>query len=278
MSDTVPEIQLLLSLPFDRPEDFAAALPADVQLNEGGLVMPDGRGYGWSARPQDGEFARIVIEGATHRPTPAEQEAIHHAPVLLEMFGPGGSIEAAVGMLAVGAMLCEAGASGLLVYNSGLGHGATGWLELAQDAGDPDSGGPHWAFVATTRSADLSGMGVDGPGLYTAGMHCLGHREVAMPSCGDDETDWFMLNNFCGYLEHSGRVPVDGDVLTAMAPPPQDAGPGDAEAGLVPLQRVRYAPCGHFPEGSPMHNPYGMYLLLPLDPDDPESMAYKPAG
>lgn len=278
VSDTLPEIQLLLAVPFESPGDFAAALPREVELAEGALVMPDGRRYGWSARPQDGEFARVVIDGAGRPPTPAEQQAMHAAPVLLEVYGPGGSADAAAGMLEVGAMLCDAGASGLLVYNSGLGHGATDWLALAEDAAGPEGGGPHWAYVATTRSRDLSKMGVDGPGLFTTGMHCLGHRDVAMPSCGDDETDWFMLNNFCGYLEHSGRVPVDGDVLTALQPPEDAEGLDELEQAVVPLQRVRYAPCAHLPEGSPMHNPYGMYLLLPLDPDDPESMAYRPAG
>lgn len=324
MKKSIPEITLTFAIPYSSPEELAEALPDGVTLSARGITMPDGRRYGLSARPQDGEFAQIVRGGSTRPPTNGEMQAMRDAPILLGLYGPGGSDDAAAAMLQIGNMLCEAGASGVLNHNSGLGHGASEWRKLAADA---DDGGLHWALVATNRCGNLSKMFTDGfdeepsdhfhgSGVFTSGMHCLGHRDVVVPTLGDDEGDWFAANNFCGYLEHSGRIPVDGDVLTAMVAPsdPEDASEYPATAlkgfnflpewtdgdnaaadsseddppelrgdrsqhikgSIVPLQRVRYATCGYVPADSPMFNPYGVYVLMPLDPDDPQSLAYRP--
>ncbi len=295
MDDAVPEIMVTVAIPHDSGEALTAALPRGVTLDEGGLRMPNGRRFEVGVRPQDHQFWEVVSGGTDHPPSKAEARAMREAPMLFELIAPGGSLEAAAAMLRAGAAICEAGGSGLLVHNSGIGHGAADWLKLAADA---DSGAAHWAFVMTTRSEDLSEMGVDGPGVFTMGMHCLGHRDVVMPTLGDDEFDWFSVNNFCGYVENSGRVPVDGDVLAAMAGPslppdqmPDDAppnpepppegllppAPADGSSQMVPMHRVRYAPCTRFPPDSPMHNPYGLYVLDPLDPDDPESHEFRPS-
>jgi hypothetical protein len=245
--------------------------------------MPDGFAVELLPGEQDGLFADVVCDGATHEPTDEERRAMRDAPTLLQVHGPGGSLAAAIAMLRVGSALIDTGGSGVLVHNSGLGHGAQDWRTLAND---PD-GGPHWAFVATVRSDKFDG--IDGPSLFTTGMHCLGHRDVVLPATGDDEADWFAINNFCGYLERSGRTPVDGDVLTVLAGGTgaevvSDAGDsdldfetGDDVSRMIPMQRVRYAECRHIPTDSPLHNPYGLYVLLPLDPDDLESYAYRPS-
>ena len=191
---------------------------------------------------------------------------MNEAPTLLRVLGPGGTMEAAIRMLKFGNALVRAGASGILVENSGATHGGGDWRKLCKK---PDEG-VHWALTTSNRDSDGEMTGLGRAALFSSGMHCMGHRDVVVPCVGDEETDWFQLNNFCGYLERSGRTPVDGDVLTAMA----GEGP---EAQIVPMYRVRYGECEHFPEG-PMFNPYGMYVLELLDPDDPRSMDYLPSS
>lgn len=265
----VPSITITLAVPQAAPEQLRDALGGGYRFDERGLHDPDGRRYDVLALPQDHEFADVVVGGATHAPSEEEVAAMRAAPTLLKVTGPGGSDEAAAAMLRVGAALMDAGASGVLVDNSGNGHGAEDWRALAADA---EGGGAHWAFVASNRDHDGTWTGGGEPVLFTMGMHCLGHREVVVPITGDDEADWFHLNNTCGYLERSGRVPVDGDVLTAMA---------EDENGMpkmVPMFRVRFEACDHIPSDHPMHNPFGMLRLQTLDPEDPASMDWRPSS
>jgi hypothetical protein len=271
MTDRLPKITLLFAVPFASPQELLQALrnERDYQLTGPALRTADGTLLELDARPQDGEFADIVSSGTSHPPTNDEIKRMRAAPTLLTLSGPGGSPQAAQRMLAAGAMLMRIGAAGVLVYNSGLGHGASDWCKLADD---PDAG-IHWAFVGTTsdpkgRTADI-GM----PCIYSTGMHVMGLRDVVVPATGDQKADWFHVNNYCGYLQKSGRIPVDGDVLTAVA------GETDAQTPqLVPMFRVRYAPCTSFPPDSPMFNPYGMYVLHPLDPEDPQALDYLPSN
>jgi hypothetical protein len=271
MTDQLPRITLLFAVPFRTPKEFVEAVekePGYACVAEG-LRVPDGGILEIDGRRQDGEFARIVSSsGGGHPPTEDEIRRMEAAPMLLSLTGPGGSIEGAKRMLAAGAMLMRRGASGVLVYNSGVGHGASNWQKLADE---PDAG-VHWAYVGTTRDEDGRFGDLRGPCLYTTGMHVVGQRDVVVPATGDEQADWFQINNACGYIEQSGRIPVDGDVLTAML-----EGEGGEPPRLVPMFRVRCAPCRAFPPGSPMHNPYGLYVLELLDPEDPESMYYVPS-
>lgn len=272
MTDAAPELQVTFSIPQASPMELAAALREveGYSLGKRGLDTPDGVALEVSVRPQDGEFAAVVC-GGDRRPTASERRAIEAAPTLLTLIGGAGTREAALRMLRAGGALVECGASGVLVYNSGLGHSARDWKDLADD---PSGDGGHWAYVASTLDRDGSLLGLEFPTLFSTGMHVFGHRDVAVPATGDDELDHFQLHNYCGYLHDSGRTPVDGDVLTAMT-----GGPGtDEEPQIIPMFRVHVGDCEHIPEGSPMHNPYGMYLLHLLDPEDPESMEYRPAG
>jgi len=268
MAPPLPGITITLAIPQSSPSEPHQASPDGSTPDERGFRDPEGRHYRVDALPQDDEFTDIVLGGCTHQPSKQEIKRMRAAPTLIKVTGPGGSEAAAATMLGVGAALVDAGAAGILVDNSGNGHGADDWLALAEDA---DGGGTHWAYVATNRDGrgDWAGHGV--PVLFTMGMHCLGLREVVVPITGDDEADWFHLNNTCGYLERSGRTPVGGDVMTAMA---EDE---DGNPMMVPMFRVRFGDCDHIAPGSPMHNPYGMLRLLMLDPDDPESMDYKPS-
>ncbi len=276
MSDATPMIELTLAVPFEHPDELHAALKragSEYRLGERGLRMPDGRSIEVSVRPQDGEFAQVVCGGGgPHQPSDQERRAMEEAPTLLTLMSRGGSQEAAMSMLEAGAALMEVGASGVLVRNSGMGHGAEDWLSLA---GDPTGGGVHWAYVTSQRASDpdRGGMFDFGfPAMFSIGMHCLGLRDVVVPTTGDDQVDWFQLNNYCGYLERSGRTPVNGDVLTALTGDPEEGGE------MVPMFRVRTRDCEHLGPDHPMHNPYGLYVLEPLDPDDPESMKYRPGG
>ena len=272
MADQPPKITLLFAVPFASPQALVEALVNEpgYKCEKGGLRTPDGTLLELDGRPQDGKFADVVVRGNGPRgPTKDETRRMRAAPTLLSLTGAGGSTEAAKRMLAAGDMLMRLGAAGVLVYNSGLGHGASDWRKLN---GKPDDG-IHWAFVNTTRDPNGQIGGLEVPCLYSTGMHVMGHRDVVVPATGDERADWFQVNNYCGYLQQSGRIPVDGDVLTAMV----EGQDGEAPQ-IVPMFRVRYAPCKTFPADSPMYNPYGLYVLQPLDPDDPRAMDYLPSS
>ena len=280
MSDAAPEIEVTFSVPQSSPMELAHALrdtegARGYALGKRGLETPDGVALEVSVGPQDGEFATVVC-GGSRRPTASERRAMEAAPTLLTLIGRGGTREAALRVLRAGGALVHCGASGAFVRNSGAGHSARDWQDLADD---PSGDGAHWAYVVATRDPDGSLTGVGFPSLFSSGMHVFGHRDVVVPAIGDDEMDYFQLHNYCGYLHDSGRTPVDGDVLTAMTggpAPGQEPWEATEEPQIVPMFRVRVGECEHFPLGGPMYNPYGMYVLHALDPDDPESMEYQP--
>lgn len=279
VADALPRIELTISVRFERSAELAAALTTGWRLEEREeehrLLGPNGESAILLARPNDAEFADVVSNSASARPSKGERRAMREAPILAMLSGLGGSASAAHAMLAAGAAIVRAGGSGVLVHNSGLGHVAGDWLALADQPGEYD--GPHWAFVTTVRS--------DGGERYdSVGMHCLGLRDVTLhlppleelpPDIDLDELAWNHVNNFLGYVEAGPKPVVDGDVVGGQLGPAEPGEPGD-ELAMVPMFRAHLVADDFSPAGTAQHNPYGRYRLTPLDPDDPESTQWKP--
>jgi len=86
-------------------------------------------------------------------------------------------------------------------------------------------------------------------------MHCLGLRDAEMLEVPDPEWAGFFLHNFLGYTYQSGVPVLDGEAL------------GDEDSALY---RVRHVECTRFTPQAPFHNPYGVWRLEKMDPQDQE--------
>ncbi len=81
-------------------------------------------------------------------------------------------------------------------------------------------------------------------------MHVIGLREAIMAHTADDKADHVTLTSFLDYT-------VSGDVSIAE---------GDLYGGAAaPRYLLGKEPVRRFRPGSPMHNPYGQWRLLPLE-------------
>ncbi|MFT3786550.1 MAG: hypothetical protein QM770_10335 [Tepidisphaeraceae bacterium] len=241
--DPLVQITIRVPGPWETPQDLFNVLPEGFNLEGQGseiwLTGPDGIRAALQARPRDEQFFPLWLEGCNREPTQTEVSGVklYRHTVLLTM--PGGSFDRAVQMLKAGAAILEAGGYGVFVDNSGIGHGASDWLDLTEDTG-PDGGGPFWGFVNTFG---------DDENLWTHGMHVLGFRDAQMPRTGDDKKDDFHIRNFLAYTYRSGATIKDGDDL------------GD---DLGPLYKVKLIDDDRIESNHPMFNPFGRYQLQPL--------------
>jgi hypothetical protein len=244
----LPRIDLRVPGPWRSPEE----LDERLALAGGGYrageehIVHDATGnrFDWGVSPHDDEIHEIFAHSG--RLTDEEIAKIESHAVKVHVSGPGGSPDAARAVMAAATALVKAGGYGVMVDNSGNTHGVEDWLALA---GDEQPGGLYWAYVAMTGDAGE---------VYSTGMHCLGFRdaEVRIPNIPDGpgrEDMGFLLHNFLGYVYQSGIPVSDGDPL------------GDEESALF---RARARPCTRFKEGTPYHNPYGMWFLEPIGDDD----------
>ena len=236
--DSLPEVILRIPGQWSGTDELEEMLPKGCRFDEEGLHLPDGPTLEFKAMPSDNEFPEVFTSACRKPPSDEELQKVKNYKVNFCLAGPGGSLDAAKHMLKAGAAIVHTGGAGVFVDNSAMAHGRSDWLELA---GDEEVGGVFWAFVATV------GGSVE---LWSLGMHVLGFRDAIIPRTGDDEADHFALNNFLGYLCESEQTIVEGDLL------------GDEETALY---RVRNEPAERFPPGSPLHNPYGLWRLEPVE-------------
>ena len=241
-----PIIELRVPGPWETPVEFSQALRSagcayDVDAPQ--LVhIPTGRRFDLGVSPHDDEIAE-VFEGAG-RLSEEEIERIHSHAVKVHLSCAGGTVEDARAIMDAATALVRAGGYGVFIDNSGNAHSTDDWMALASD---PKPGGLYWAFVAATGGAG---------GVFSTGMHCLGFRDAEILCIPDTQYAGFILHNFLGYTYQSGITVEDGDPI------------GDEEG---PEFRVRHIPCTRFDEGTPFHNPYGVWRIERIEEDDDDS-------
>jgi hypothetical protein len=246
--DSLPQIELRIPGPWGSPGEFMDALEAHskrFRVVDGALVdVKSEQTFSIGTSDPDDQIADIFAQ--CHRISPAEVDEIASHKVKVHVSGAGGSIPAARAMMRAGTALIRAGGYGVMVDNSGNTHTPRDWLALA---GDKQPGGLYWAFVGAAGSSQA---------VWSCGMQCLGLRDAELRGVSDREYAGFLLHNFLGYTYQSGNIVLDGDELRD-------------ENG--PSFRVKHLACTRCAPGTPFHNPYGVWLLVPLreivvPPDD----------
>jgi hypothetical protein len=240
--DIVPEITLRIPGPWESPKQLLESLAA---INTGWVIAPPvageemcllheptGRRFKLGAVVADAELAELFAESG--RMDDRELDALREHIVKVFVTGPGGSLEAAKTFLEIGAAFIGAGALGVMVDNSGLCHSPKDWLALA---GDADGGGTFWGFVTLSASPRE---------IFSAGMHCIGYRDVELPDPVDRQTGGMIVGEFLGYSYRSEAQILDGDPI---------GGPDG------PQFILRHVECTRFPKDSPWYNPYGVWRL-----------------
>jgi hypothetical protein len=246
--DVAPRIELRVPGPWRSANELADALAKAetgfALLDEETMVYVNKKGkerrFHWGVSEPDDEIADIFAD--TGRPSAKEIEAIRGHACKIHVEGPGGSVPAAKAMMRAGTALLKAGGLGVMIDSSTAAHGPRDWMKLANDK---EPGGLYWAYVAAARGPQNA--------VYSVGMHCLGFRDAEL--IGEPDLDWagFMLHNFLGYTYQSGVPVLDGDPL------------GDERSVLY---RARHYPCHRFEPGSPLYNPYGVWRLERVGPDE----------
>jgi hypothetical protein len=235
--DRLPEIALRIPGRWRGPRELARALPPGYRLEAGRLRLPEGRRIGVVAHPPDNEFPRIFRSSCRRTPPAQCLAAVRSYAVNMCLAGPGGSMTGALLMIQAAAAVIRAGGAGVFVDNSGAAYAADDWLRLADDPDDVDA---FQAFVVTFANEKE---------LWTIGMQVFGLRDGVVPRSGDDEADLHYLLSFLGYTLAPAAPIVDGDLA------------GD---DMVPQFRVLKEGFSPVPSGSPLHNPYGRWRLVPL--------------
>src|SRR5205823_4397430 len=168
-----------------------------------------------------------------------------------------GSVEAAKAMMTAATAVVRAGGHGVFIDNSGLAHGRDDWFNLAEDK---NAGGLYWAYVAGNQDNAQQVV-------FSCGMHCLGLRDAELPTREISDTQFagFLLHNFLGYTYQSGRTIHDGDIV--------GGGPDQPDS---PTFRAHQALCTRFAAGTPFHNPYGIWRLERMWPEEVQELKVEP--
>lgn len=234
--DTVVQTTLRIPGDWSHPGELIERIPAGFRLTPEALILPDGTAVEFTPMPPDDQFAQIFKSSCRLPATDEELEIVDRYTVNMGLTGPGGSMEAALTMMQAGAALVRAGGAGVFIDNSGVAHGGTKWIELAEDGG-PDA--VSFAFVGIVRGRQE---------VWTMGMHVMGMPDVAMKRA-DLDADGDTIIEVIRYL-CSGEKPMgDGHILADEDGPRYQA---------VATTR------DEVPAGHPMNNPFGCLKLVSI--------------
>ena len=229
-------VDIALRIPGIWPDrkDLAERLPADCQLTDEALILPDGTSVDFGALKADNKFAQIFRSSCRNPATEEELAIVDAYRVNITLYGLGGSMNAALKMMQAASVIIEAGGAGVFIDNCTLAHGGEAWRAMTKDGG-PDA--LTFAFVAIVRNNTV---------VWTMGMHALGFRELVMSRV---EADKFDIIEVIRYVSRGERPIQHGDLIADLDGPRFQALEQDSIAKLV---------------GTPMHNPFGRLRLVSM--------------
>ena len=236
-SSKLVEVVLRISGNWAHPKELVVRMPAGFRLTPEALVMPDGTAIGFNPMPPDEQFAQIFRSSCRRPPTKQELAKVDSYTVNIGLTGPGGSLDAARKMIEAGAAIVRVGGAGVFNDNSGLAHGASMWLQMAEDG---SSDAVSFAFVAIIRGETEA---------WTMGMHVLGLRDVVMQRI-DIEEHGFDIVEVIRYLARGDKPIDDGHVIA------DETGPRFQVFAADSLPRTA---------DSPMDNPFGRMKLVSIN-------------
>lgn len=236
MTEKLVEIVFRIPTDITDPEVLWSGLPDGFAFEDRHLLCDDGTILPiWPMRA-DGQFASIFRSSCRRQPAPEELAIVDRYAINICLSGPGGSLESARRMMRAAAAILHASHSGIFIDNSGLSHGASSWLAMAEDGGVDALG---FAYVGIVRGRS---------GISTFGMHSLGKPDVELPINDVDENGTQVIDLIRTFCQQE-RIVEDGDWV------------GDESA-------PRYQACSMTPavtnKESVMHNPFGKLRLVRL--------------
>ena len=190
--------------------------------------MPDGTSVELGALKADNKFAQIFRSSCRKPATQKELAIVDAYRVNVTLYGPGGSLEAALKMMQAASVIVQAGGAGVFIDNSALAHGGAAWRAMSEDGG-PDA--LSFAFVAIVRNSN---------GCLDHGHACVGFsRNLVMSRV---EADKFDIIEVIRYVSRGERPIQHGDLIADLDGPR--------------FQRSNKPARTNWP-GTPMHNPFG---------------------
>jgi hypothetical protein len=238
MNDPTSAVTVKLRIPgqWQHPGELLENLPAGVHLTPESLALADGTEFEFIPMQADDQFAKIFRSSLRNPAEPDELTVVDSYTVNVCLIGPGGSMAAAQKIMDAGAAIVRAGGAGVFIDNSALAHGGKNWIEMTEDG---SSDALSFAFAAIIRGrAEVT----------TMGMHVLGLPDIVMKR-GDAEQDDFGIVDVIRYVARGDKPVDDGHILIDLDGPRFQA---FAE------------PSKEFPNGSPMHNPFGRLRLVSM--------------
>lgn len=232
--EPTPEITLRIPGTWSSFEELDKSLPDGYRLGPDGLLLPDGSQIELSAMKPDQQFPSIFRSSCRKPPQESELEVIHRYQVKIGLMAPGGSLESALRAMRAAAALVRAGAAGVFIDNSGLAHGGSDWISMADDGG-PDA--ISFAFVAIYHSPQE---------FWTMGMHVLGYPDLRMSAAE---------------IDHRGEMVVETIRYICRGDRPVDVGHTLADE-YGPRFQVVEKLSGNLDYPGPMYNPYGQLKMV----------------
>ena len=231
-------------------DELLGSLPRGYEAGRPGLITPAGDHLHASIKPQDGRLSQVMAEGVPFGGF--DPEAVDRCPQVATFVCPGGSVRRARRAMHLVSDLFDAGSAGVLILTSGGAFTAETWREVAtEDAGE---------LLAFTTFGREDSQLVGQPSIYSAGLHALGWPDAAVPAGEVHQVALFNLQEFISRTLCGGEVPDDGDEVMGLGQISRDGTSGK----LIPSYRARRTACRHLPQGSPRHNPFGLFALDPL--------------
>ena len=229
-------VSIALRIPgtWSHPKDLVERLPPDCKLSEEALILPDGTSVEFGVLKADNQFAKIFRSSCRKPATEKELAIVDAYRVNITLYGPGGSLEAALKMMQAASVIVQAGGAGVFIDNCTLAHGGAAWEAMCEDGG-PDA--LSFAFVAIVRNST---------DVWTMGMHALGFRDLVMSRV---EADKFDIIEVIRYVSRGERPIQHGDLIADLDGPRFQA---LEQSGTDKLA------------GTPMHNPFGRLRLVSM--------------
>jgi len=237
-----PNIEMILRIPgnWDHPDQVLEQLPDGYSIDDRGLHTPAGNCLICYPVPRDDQFASVFLMSNRSCMTDDEIEQLQNYQANMILAGYAGTQESALEIMQAGSAICQAGALGVFIDNSGVSHTAEEWIEMTEDQ--------H----ADAISYALIGVVAKGSQVQTMGMQLVGLPDILMPFEDATEDDG---QGIAKAICHFFRIP-------------QTARPGEIVVGSQgPQFRVATADPDDMPARSPMHNPFGRIQLDPI-PDN----------
>ena len=197
-----PTVGVTLRIPGDwrSPKEVIERLPIGYRIIDDQLILPDQTEINIFPIPADNQFPTIFRSSLRNPARAEELKIVDQYTINVVLNGPGGSLESARIMMQAGAAIIHAGGAGVFIDNSGLAHGAEGWLLMTEEG---SSDAISFGFVGIVRGKRE---------VWTMGMQVPGFPDIIMNRADADADDRAIIE-MIRYICASDRSVGDGHII-----------------------------------------------------------------